>query len=59
MLGQYRPGLTEYCEKLGSKVLLLSAREARVARVGWSTKSKEYILYSRDGELGLARKSKD
>ena len=43
MLGQYRPGLTEYCEKLGSKVLLLSAREARVARVLWSTKIKEYI----------------
>ena len=40
MLGQYRPGLTEYCDKHGSKVLLLSAR---VARVLWSTKIKEYI----------------
>ena len=38
MLGQYRPGLT--CDKHGSKVLLLSAR---VARVLWSTKIKEYI----------------
>ena len=43
MLGQYRPGLTEYCDKHGSKVLLLSARVARVARVLWSTKIKEYI----------------